>query len=75
MLVMRRRSGEGFTIGDGIEIEVLEISGTRVKLGIRAPESCVILRKEIKMTRDENMSASQNVDLNLINSLVAKLQR
>jgi carbon storage regulator len=75
MLVMRRRCGEGFSIGDGIEVEVLEVSGTRVKLGIKAPESCIILRKEIKVTRDQNASASRSVDLKLIGSLVDKLSR
>ena len=34
MLVMRRRAGETFLIGDSIEIEILAICGARVKLGI-----------------------------------------
>ena len=46
MLVMRRRAGESFTIGDDVEIEVLEIAGTRVKLEIVAPEATPIVRKE-----------------------------
>ena len=51
MLVMKRRAGEGFAIGDDIEIEVLEVAGTRVKLGIVAPDSIVIVRKEARATR------------------------
>ena len=73
MLVMRRRPGESFTIGDGIEIQVLDVSGTRVKLGIKAPDSCIIMRKEVQMTRDENRNASQSVDPHLIKWLVHKL--
>jgi len=70
VLVMRRRSGEGFTIGEDIEIEVLEVSGTRVKLGIKAPESCIIVRREIRITQDENRTASRGMDASQIGSLV-----
>ena len=58
MLVMKRRAGESFMIGDGIEIEVLEVTGSRVKLGIVAPESQLIVRKEARITRDENITTS-----------------
>lgn len=74
MLVMRRRAGESFVIGDGIEIEVLEVSGSRVKIGISAPESVIIMRKETKLTREQNLSASRSVDSTLISSLLNKLR-
>ena len=61
MLVMRRRPGESFLIGEAVEIEVLEICGTRVKLGIVAPDSVIIQRKESKLTRDENIIAARSV--------------
>lgn len=48
MLVLSRKQGEVIEIGDEIEITVLEISGTRVKLGIDAPQHVRIKRKEIK---------------------------
>jgi carbon storage regulator len=73
MLVMRRRPGESFTIGEGIAIEILEVSGSRVKLGISAPDSFAILRNEIRLTRDENLSASKSIDPALISSLVHQL--
>ena len=38
MLIVRRRRGESITIGDEIEIEILDISPTQVKVGIRAPK-------------------------------------
>ena len=75
MLVMRRRPGESFTIGEGIEIEVLEVTGSRVKLGITAPESCVIMRNEIRATRDQNLDASRSLDPKWIQSLALKLSR
>jgi carbon storage regulator len=70
---MRRRTGESFTIGGDAEIEVLEISGSKVKLGIKAAQSCVILRKEIVLTRDENLTAARGVDSGTIQSLVSGL--
>lgn len=62
MLVMRRRAGETFLIGEAIEIEILAICGARVKLGIVAPESVVIQRKETQITRDENITAARSVE-------------
>jgi carbon storage regulator len=73
MLVMRRRAGETFLIGEAVEIEVLEICGTRVKLGIVAPDSVLIQRKEIKITRDENIVAVRSVGRQSISSILDKV--
>lgn len=75
MLVMKRRAGESFTIGDEIEIEVLEVAGTRVKLGIVAPESVAIIRKEARVTRDENITAARPVDPDALAALAQRLCR
>jgi carbon storage regulator len=72
---MRRRAGESFMVGDGIEIEILEVSGSRVKLGIVAPESCVIVRKEAKITRDTNLTAARTMNQAAIASLLSRLSR
>ena len=61
MLVIRRREGESLLLGEAIEIEVLEILGTRVKLGITAPASVIVERKEIKIVGDENVCAVRAV--------------
>ncbi|MGA1995009.1 MAG: carbon storage regulator [Bryobacteraceae bacterium] len=73
MLIMRRRAGESFLIGGEIEIEVLEVSGTRVKLGIVAPDAVQIQRKETQITRDENVSAAGSVHRDRIFSLLEKV--
>ena len=73
MLVMKRRAGESFTIGDQIEIEVLEVAGSRVKLGIIAPESVSIIRKEAVVTREENITASQPVAPDALTALASRL--
>lgn len=59
MLVIRRRPGECLLVGDDVEIEVLDSSPSQVKLGIRAPKSVVVMRKEIHITREQNVAASR----------------
>ena len=75
MLVIRRRAGEGFLIGPDIEIEVLEVSPTRVKIGILAPDALQIIRKEVVLTRQENLAASRNAPPNTIAWLSQKLSQ
>jgi len=59
MLVMRRRAGDALLIGPEIEIEILEVGPTRVKLGIIAPAGLSIVRKEVSLTRESNRDAAQ----------------
>jgi carbon storage regulator len=59
VLVLRRRVGESIAIGTDIEIEVVEISRTRVKLGVRAPRTVSVTRKETISVAAENRSASE----------------
>ena len=73
MLVIRRRAGEGFLIGSDIEIEVLEVSPTRVKIGILAPGALPIIRKEVLLTRQENLAAARNAPPHTIAWLIRKL--
>ena len=72
---MKRRAGESFMIGDDVEIEVLEVAGTRVKLGIVAPESMVIVRKEARITREENITAARPLDPRALAALVDRLSK
>jgi len=47
MLVLTRKTKEAIRIGDNIEISILAIEGDQVKIGISAPKSIEIHRKEI----------------------------
>lgn len=47
MLVLSRKVGEKIVIGDTIVLEVLEIRGTKIRLGITAPKDVNILRGEL----------------------------
>lgn len=73
MLIMWRRAGESLLIGDGVEIEVLEAKPHRVKLGIVAPASVAIVRKEARLTREENMAAALSADHGMIETLLRRL--
>jgi carbon storage regulator len=74
MLVLRRRSGESILIGDDIEIELLSVTPQGVKIGIRAPKSTVVLRKELKITRDQNEAAAQALALPDFDRAIEKLR-
>jgi carbon storage regulator len=47
MLVLTRKAGERIVIDDSIVVEVLEVQGNRVRLGIQAPQGVTILREEL----------------------------
>jgi carbon storage regulator CsrA len=47
MLVLSRKVGESFVIGDKIIVTVVRIAGGGVRLGIEAPVDCLVVRKEL----------------------------
>lgn len=47
MLVLNRKKGEKIVISDDIFIEVLDVGGGRVSLGIVAPKSVAVNREEV----------------------------
>jgi len=48
MLVLSRKLGEEIMIGGQIKVTVLKVQGGRVRIGIDAPESVRVLRKELR---------------------------
>jgi len=61
--VLRRRVGESIVLGEDIEIEVVEISRTRVKLGVRAPRHVTVMRREAVTMAAENRQASDMAEV------------
>ena len=47
MLALTRKKGESLMVNNNVEITVLEVRGDQVKIGINAPKSVPIYRKEI----------------------------
>lgn len=69
MLVITRKQGESILIGDDIEITISKIDDGSVKIGIDAPRSYTILRKELyKEVEQENIEATK-IDLSLLRNL------
>lgn len=53
MLVLTRRVGEEIVIDEIIRIQVVDVRGDRVRLGISAPASVQVDRKELHERRME----------------------
>jgi len=75
VLVIRRRAGESILIAGEIEIEVLETTPNRVKLGIRAPKEVDVIRKEVGLIAAENLSAAREISLDLLAPVLAMLDQ
>ncbi len=61
MLVLSRKVGECIVIDGGIELEILQIAGSRVRLGIAAPRTCQIVRAELTPAAGPASPSSQVV--------------
>jgi len=58
MLVLARKINESIMIGDDVEIVIIDIKGDQVKLGIKAPKTISVHRKEIyDEIQKENIAA------------------
>lgn len=64
MLVLSRFKDQKIIIGDSIEVEVVEVRGDRVRIGITAPDNVPIHREEvyeeIKRTQNERITEERN---------------
>ena len=64
MLALSRKKDEAVIINDDLEITIIEIKGDQVKIGISAPKSVPIYRKEVYMQiQNANKEAAQSVDI------------
>jgi carbon storage regulator len=66
MLVLTRKSNQSIMIGDEIEVSVLAIMGEKVRIGIQAPRSIPVFRKEvyleIQQERGQDETSKKAVD-------------
>lgn len=47
MLILTRRPGERIKVGEQIDLTILDVRGSQVRIGINAPEDIIIHREEI----------------------------
>jgi carbon storage regulator len=68
MLMITRRAGERIVLGGGeVTIEVVEITGGQVRIGIQAPKSVAIYREELwEQIKAENEAAAHAGDLSAL---------
>ena len=59
MLVLTRKSNQSIMIGDDIEISVLAVMGEKVRIGIEAPRSVPVFRREVYVEIQEEGEESE----------------
>ena len=59
MLVLSRSRDETIMIGDDVEITIVDVRGDKVRLGINAPRSIAVHRKEIYIAIQKEKEANE----------------
>ena len=71
MLVLTRRENESIMIGDDIEVKLLDIKDSQVKVGIIAPREVAVHRREVYLAiQAENQEAAAPTDLPDISNIL-----
>lgn len=61
MLALARKVNESIIINDNVEVAILEIKGDQVKIGISAPKSVPVYRKELYVQIQEANKEAVNM--------------
>lgn len=72
MLALARKTNESIIINNDIEVTILDIKSDQVKIGIRAPKSIPIYRKEIYLQIQEanKEAAMESMDADTIKKML-----
>jgi carbon storage regulator len=63
VLIITRKPGEKIMLGDDVTVEVIEVSGSSVRIGIAAPRSLPVYREEIwAAVKEENAASAASAD-------------
>lgn len=60
MLVLSRQKDESIMIGDDVEITIVDVRGDKVRLGVNAPRSISVHRKEIYEAIQREQAEKEN---------------
>ncbi|MCP4642820.1 MAG: carbon storage regulator CsrA [bacterium] len=72
MLVLTRKEDESIMIGDDIEVKVLDLRENQVKIGIVAPRSVAVHRREVYLAiQAENAQAASLAEVDQISDLIS----
>ncbi len=74
MLILSRKKSESIIIDGQIEIQVIDIGDGRVRIGIDAPKSMEIHRKEVyvKINEENEMASRSKSSIKSLESFVKK---
>ena len=75
MLVLSRQRDETIMIGDDVEITVVDVRGDKVRLGINAPRSVQVHRKEVYDAIKRENAAAAKADLGNLKDLDDQARR
>jgi carbon storage regulator len=64
VLVLTRKGNQSIMIGDEIEISVLAIMGEKVRIGIEAPRSIPVFRKEVYVEIQRDRESATDPEAN-----------
>jgi carbon storage regulator len=62
MLVLTRKANQSIMIGDEIEVSVLAIMGEKVRIGIDAPRTVPVFRKEVYVEIQQGREVDQSAE-------------
>jgi carbon storage regulator len=65
MLVLSRKPGERICIGSHITVQVLDVQGSQVRIGISAPRDITILRSELQQEAGSGSAAERSAGRDL----------
>jgi carbon storage regulator len=61
MLVLSRQRNESIMIGDDVEITIVDVRGDKVRLGITAPRTISVHRKEVYLAIQQEKAGQKPV--------------
>lgn len=71
MLALSRKKDEAIIINNDIEVKIIEVRGDQVKIGISAPKSVPVYRKEVYLQIQEaNREAAKSVSTEALKKLL-----
>ena len=59
MLILTRRAGESLRIGDDVEVTVMAVNGSQVRIGSKAPRNVAVDREEIAERKQRELESAK----------------